>query len=78
MNIRAELRRRFATALVEVTGDKSAASLADMVLPSQDSKHGDYQANCAMPLGKKLGKPPREIAAAIVEQLNLNVDGIEL
>jgi arginyl-tRNA synthetase len=78
MNIRAELRRRVASALVEVTGDKDAASLADMVLPSQDAKHGDYQANCAMPLGKKLGKPPREIAAAIVEQLNLNVDGLEL
>jgi arginyl-tRNA synthetase len=86
MNIRAELRRRFASALVEVTGDRDAASLGDMVLPSQDAKHGDYQANCAMPLGKKLGKPPREIAAAIVErldlrvveQLNLNVDGIEL
>jgi arginyl-tRNA synthetase len=82
MNIRAELRRRFASALreitAEVTGDFDAASLADMVLPSQDAKHGDYQANCAMPLGKKLGKPPREIAAALVEQLNLNVDGIEL
>jgi arginyl-tRNA synthetase len=78
MNIRAELRRRVASALVEVTGDKDAASLADMVLPSQDAKHGDYQANCAMPLGKKLGKPPREIAAAIVEQLDLNVGGIDL
>jgi arginyl-tRNA synthetase len=86
MNIRAELRRRFASALVEVTGDKDAASLADKVRPSPDPKHGDYQADCAMALGKTLGKPPREIAAAIVErldlrvveQLNLNVDGLEL
>jgi arginyl-tRNA synthetase len=42
-----------------------------MVLPSQDAKFGDYQANCAMPLGKKLGKPPRAIAGALVEQLDL-------
>jgi arginyl-tRNA synthetase len=69
MNILAELRRRFAVALVESTGDAESASLADMVLPSQDAKFGDYQANCAMPLGKKLGKPPREIATAIVAKL---------
>jgi len=71
MNILAELRRRFETALVDATGDAESAALAEMVLPSQDSKFGDYQANCAMPLGKKLGKPPREIAAAIVGKLEV-------
>jgi arginyl-tRNA synthetase len=71
MNILAELRRRFETALVAVTADPASASLAEMVLPSQDSKFGDYQANCAMSLGKKLGKPPREIAAALVAKLEL-------
>jgi arginyl-tRNA synthetase len=69
MNILAELRRRVAVALVESTGDEASASLAEMVLPSQDAKFGDYQANCAMPLGKKLGKPPREIATTIVASL---------
>src|SRR5271170_4514231 len=38
------------------------------------SQHADYQANVAMALAKKLGRPPREIAAAIVERLSL--DGI--
>ena len=72
MNILAELRARVATALVELTGgDQSASEFASMVLPSQDAKFGDYQANCAMPLGKRLGKPPREVAAALVERLNV-------
>ncbi len=71
MNILAELRRRFAAALVDATGDNAAGALAEMVLPSQDAKFGDYQANCAMPLGKKLGKPPREIAGAIVAKLDV-------
>ena len=72
MNILAELRTRVATALAELTGgDQGVAELAAMVLPSQDAKFGDYQANCAMPLGKRLGKPPREVAAALVERLNV-------
>ena len=72
MNILAELRARVATALVEVAGaEQGVAELAAMVLPSQDAKFGEYQANCAMPLGKRLGKPPREVAAALVEKLNV-------
>ena len=35
------------------------------------SRHADYQADVAMALAKKLGKPPREVAAAIVERLSL-------
>src|ERR1700722_8803347 len=35
------------------------------------SQHADYQADVAMALGKKLGKPPREVATAIVQQLSL-------
>ncbi|TWU29390.1 arginine--tRNA ligase [Bythopirellula polymerisocia] len=69
MNILAELRSRFRKALT--TLDPSAAEFAEMVLPSQDAKFGDYQANCAMPLGKRLGNPPREIAKRLVELLNL-------
>ncbi len=42
-----------------------------MVLPSKDAKHGDYQANCAMPLGKRLKQPPREIAQQLVDRLDL-------
>jgi len=35
------------------------------------SQHADYQADVAMSLAKKLGKPPREVAAAIVQRLSL-------
>ncbi|MEO1498186.1 MAG: arginine--tRNA ligase [Planctomycetota bacterium] len=67
MNALEELRRRFTLTLDGLAGDPAA--IAQMVLPSQDAKFGDYQANCAMPLGKRLGKPPREVAAQLVERL---------
>jgi arginyl-tRNA synthetase len=69
MNILAELRHRFRTALVAL--DPGAGQFAEMVLPSQDAKFGDYQANCAMPLGKQLGKPPREIAQQLIASLDV-------
>lgn len=67
MNALTELRCRFAEALTSLAAD--AAGYADLVLPSQDAKFGDYQANCAMPLGKRLKKPPREVATELVERL---------
>lgn len=74
MNILAQLQTHFRTALAAVAGGALTATelaeLVEMVRPSQDAKFGDYQANCAMPLGKKLGRPPREVATAIVELLN--------
>jgi arginyl-tRNA synthetase len=42
------------------------ASVDPMLRPS---RHGDYQANLAMGLGKALGRPPRDVAAAIVAEL---------
>lgn len=67
MNILNELRQRFADVLKDLApgGEK----YAEMVLPSQDARFGDYQANVAMPLGKLLGRPPREIAGQLVTQL---------
>lgn len=69
MNILAELRSRFSTALADLVDNP--ASLVELIKPAQDAKHGDYQANCAMPLAKQLGKPPRDIAAEIVEKLSV-------
>lgn len=46
-----------------------AASVNPLLTPATNPKFGDYQANIAMPLGKQLGKKPREIAEAIVSQL---------
>jgi arginyl-tRNA synthetase len=54
-----------------VEGSTNLANLVEMVLPSQDTRFGDYQANCAMPLGKQLGKSPREVAAVLVERLDV-------
>jgi arginyl-tRNA synthetase len=72
MNTLALLRQRFAQALAALgVGDAELPDLLAMVLPSQDSKFGDYQANCAMPLGKRLGKPPREIAAQLIARIDL-------
>ncbi len=40
-----------------------------MVTTAQDVRFGDYQANCAMPLGKLLKRPPRDVATEIVAKL---------
>jgi arginyl-tRNA synthetase len=72
MNVLALLRDRFSKALVEIGVNSADVSpLLGMILPSQDAKFGNYQANLAMPLGKQLGKPPREIAQQIVAKLDL-------
>jgi arginyl-tRNA synthetase len=47
-----------------------------MVRPTQDAKFGDFQINGAMPLGKELNRPPRELAQPIAEVL-ATVDAIE-
>lgn len=43
-----------------------------LIRVAQDEKFGDYQSNCAMGLAKKLGKRPRDLAAAIVEHLRID------
>ena len=69
MNALTELQQRFRVALTGLSEDPE--SLLEMIRPAQDAKFGDYQANCAMPLGKQLGKPPREVAEQILEQLDV-------
>lgn len=64
------LARALQAAITAAFGAEHAA-----VDPSlRRSTHADYQANAAMALGKRLGRPPREVAAAIVAALQL--DGI--
>ncbi len=69
MNILADLRSRFLTALAGLADDP--APLAMMVKPAQDAKFGDYQANCAMPLAKQRGENPRDLAAEIIKRLDV-------
>lgn len=71
MNTLAALKDRFRSALHRLTGEKEVDSLVAMITQSQDARFGDYQANCAMPLGKKLGKAPRVIANDLVAQLDI-------
>lgn len=73
MNILAELRSRFAAALEGWVDDP--APLVDLVRPSQDPRFGDYQANCAMPLAKQLGKSSkeaREVAGLLAGRLQVS------
>ena len=65
------LRERFAHAIEPWASGPESAELLDLIRRSQDERFGDYQANLAMPLGKRLGRPPRQLAAEIVERLDL-------
>lgn len=69
MSLLAELRTRFRQALGELAEESLAQELLATVRRSQDPRFGDYQANLAMPLGKRLGKPPREVAHQVVARL---------
>ena len=64
MNVIKIIADRFAKALAAI-GVEPEPYLG-LIRPSQDPKFGDFQANFAMPLGKKLGKAPRDVAADVV------------
>lgn len=61
------LSRAFAEAITAAFGAEHAAT--DPAI--RRSTHADYQANAAMALAKCVGKPPRVVAAAILEHLRL-------
>jgi arginyl-tRNA synthetase len=69
MNILATLRERFLPVLQSISAQPE--SLLEMIRVAQDPRFGDYQANFAMPLGKQLQQPPREVAAQIVAEVQL-------
>ena len=69
MNILVNLKSEFAKAIDAITDD--GGEFSGMIRQAQDAKFGDYQANCAMPLGKKMGQAPRDIAAQLVEHVDL-------
>ncbi len=69
MNLLQLMQDKVAQALTGLVPDP--APYAAMVKPTQDARHGDYQANCAMSLAKMLGKKPRDVAQEIVQRLPL-------
>ena len=70
MSIFQELKSRFSAALSSVTDTPD--QYLDMIRASQDPKFGDFQANFAMPLAKKAGKNPREVAQQICDALDVS------
>ena len=72
MSLLRDIKKKFAVPLRDLTDNVPA--MLEMIRPSQDDKFGDYQVNCAMPLQKIVGKPPREIAQQIVD--NVALDGL--
>lgn len=75
MNLLEELRRRFARAIEGLDGPEIApdrrAELVRLVIPCQNPRFGDYQANMAMPLAKHLRRPVSEIAQRLVELVDV-------
>ncbi|MBE9207689.1 arginine--tRNA ligase [Nostoc sp. LEGE 06077] len=66
-----QLKRKFEQAMVAAFGDEYA-TVDPILVPAGNPKFGDYQANVALSLSKKLGQQPRAIASAIVEKLDVS------
>jgi arginyl-tRNA synthetase len=73
MNLLFHLQQRLTLALGQFVAEP--AVYAAMLRPAQDPRFGDYQANCAMPLSKVLGKKPRDLAMEIAR--HLDCEGLE-
>ncbi|MGB8932485.1 MAG: arginine--tRNA ligase [Anaeromyxobacteraceae bacterium] len=69
-------RRALAKGAADGRWPASAAETAFSVESPRDPKHGDFAVNAAMILAKPLGKPPRELAQAILEAVRaVDADG---
>ena len=71
MNLLGSLQERFRAGLAQ-NFKVDIEPLVAMIRQAQDTRFGDYQANCAMPLGKQLGRPPRDVAQELVDQVDLS------
>jgi len=70
MSILATLQERFREALAGLCDQPE--EYLELIRRAQSPRFGDYQANLAMPLGKRLGRPPREVATQIVDRLQID------
>lgn len=66
-----DLKQRLQTALVSAFGPDLEGT-DPVLVPTNNPKFGDYQANVAMSLAKQLKDKPRAIATKIVENLTLD------
>jgi len=69
-DIAAILTERLQKAVVRAWGEKHA-EVDPLIARSNNPRFGDYQANLAMGLAKRLGKSPRDVATAIVDALDV-------
>ncbi|RMH26528.1 MAG: arginine--tRNA ligase [Planctomycetota bacterium] len=66
------LDARFRAAIASAFPDLPAEAIETHIAANRQPKLGDFQCNAAMPLAKRLGKNPREVASAIVEHLDVS------
>ncbi|TVP64322.1 MAG: arginine--tRNA ligase [Nodularia sp. (in: Bacteria)] len=66
-----QLKLKLEQALVAAFGDEYAG-VDPILVSASNPKFGDYQANVALSLSKRLGQQPRAIASAIVEKLDVS------
>jgi arginyl-tRNA synthetase len=66
-----KIRERFEQALVAAFGSELQGT-DPILVPASNPKFGDYQANVAMSLAKRLGKAPRAIAEQVIQHLDLS------
>ncbi|MCX5659568.1 MAG: arginine--tRNA ligase [Planctomycetota bacterium] len=69
-DVQSILNERFRAAMAKALGD-AAAGADPAIRPSANPTFGDFQANAAMALGKKLGQKPRDVAQKIVAALDV-------
>jgi arginyl-tRNA synthetase len=67
-DVQHELETHLQRAVAAALGSEFA-EVDPVVQPTGNPEFGDYQANLAMALGKRLGQKPRDLAQQIVEQL---------
>jgi len=77
--ITSELKNLFLTALTNALG-KNAEGTDPQIQPASRPEYGDFQANFALALAKKLGQPPRTIAENVSRALPQNnlIDRFEI
>ncbi len=66
IDLRSSIDAAFRAAIKSAFGDE-CADADPLVFPSANPEFGDFQANAAMGLAKRLKRPPREVAQAIVD-----------
>lgn len=68
-DLQTQLSHAFSVAITQSFGEEYA-HIDPLIKPSSNPKFGDYQANVAMSLAKKVGDNPRNVATKIVENID--------